>query len=126
MTCAEGWHGRALIGAAVRAGGWTVARARARARDPRLTIGEVRGEDGGQAVGDADAVDERLAAQVVVDEGGDDTELGEPQPGAHVLRAAAHVQRHRVALLEARAPEHVGHPVTVLLDLTGHQQHKRK
>ena len=54
--------------------------------------------DDGDTAGNLDAVGERVAPEVVVDEGGHHSHLGQPQPQWDVLNPVLHEERHCVSL----------------------------
>ena len=60
---------------------------------------------------------QRLAAEVEVDEGGHDADLGAAQPQPDVLRLVLHEERHAVAVAEPRGEEIVRQSVAVLVQL---------
>ena len=62
-------------------------------------------------------MEERLAAQIGVDQGGDDADLGAAQPEPDVLRAVVHEESDAVAGLEPAPEEEVRHAVGELLQV---------
>lgn len=82
-----------------------------------LTRCQLVGINDGLNFGDGQAVDQRLQAQIRIDEGGDDAEFAQSQPGGYVLGLVGHEQRHRVSLHVARVLEHPSYSVAVLVDL---------
>ena len=87
-----------------------------------LTESQLVRVDDGLDFGDGQAVHQRLQAQVRVDEGRDDADLAQAQPGRHVLGLVRHEERHRVPLNVARALEHRRYSVAVLIDLKQSQK----
>lgn len=83
----------------------------------QLTVRKVAEVDEGLRVGHGDGVQQRVEAQVVVDERHDDTQFGQPQPQANELGPVVHEERHHVTLAVAVLQEHARHLVRVLLDL---------
>ena len=81
------------------------------------TLGQVIPEDDGGGGHGADAVQQRLAPEVEIDEGGHDADLGAAQPQPDVLRLVLHEERHAVAVAEPRGQEIVRQPVAVLIQL---------
>ena len=64
-----------------------------------------------------DAVHQRLAPQVEVDEGGHQAHLGAAQPQPDVLWPVLHEQRHTLPVLEAGPEKEVSKLVAVLVQL---------
>ena len=81
------------------------------------TLGQVVPEDDGGGGHGADAVQQRLAPEVEVDEGGHDADLGAAQPQPDVLWPVLHEQRHALPVLEAGLEKEVSKLVAVLVQL---------
>lgn len=81
-------------------------------------LNEILAIDQGIAVGHRDAVQQRWAAQIRIDQRRNDANLGQTQPGGHILGAILQQQADHIALLIALRLQHVGHTVRMLVDLT--------
>ena len=68
-------------------------------------------------VGHFDGVNQRLQFQVVVDEGGNETDLGQAQPNGHVLGPVLHEDGHAVAACKTLVQEEVSNTVAVFFNL---------
>ncbi len=75
-------------------------------------------DDDVAGVGELDAVGQRGAGQVVVDEGGDDADLVQPVPGGRGVRAVGQEDRHRLAAPQAPRTAPVGVAVGQGVELT--------
>ena len=68
---------------------------------PILDLFEGRGglriDDAVAGAGNVQAVGERRAGQLIVDQGGDDADLGQAIPDAEIFQPVGHEQRHRLA-----------------------------
>lgn len=81
-------------------------------------LNEILAIDQGIAMGHRDAVQQRWATQIRIDQRRNDANLGQTQPGGHILGPVLQQQADHIALLVALRLQHVGHTVRVLVDLT--------
>ena len=75
-------------------------------------------------VGHFDGVNQRLEFEVVVDEGGNEADLGQAQPNGHVLGPVLHEDGHAVAACKTLVQEEVSNTVAVFFNLQKRQNLK--
>ena len=92
-------------------GGWQV---RLERRDAG---GEPPSHDHQPGRGDPDAMGERIARQMGVEQGHGDTQAREPEPGRHILRAVGHEQGRHIAALEPLQEAPAGIAVRALREI---------